>query len=338
MHKMIGLIIRICKQMINDKRSLAMMFVIPLVIMVFLYLILGETSITLKVGLINGNTDITKVFEENAKVVDISSSDDVDEFLKDGTVDAIINFDEEIKISTLENNSTYLTEINDMLSTVQKDLFNQKEVNVNYVYGQNLKTMFDKLVYVLLGVISFFLVFIIAGISFVRERTMGTLERFMLTPIKRSAVVLGYTIGLGIFAAIQSVLLLFFVRFVLGVTYEGSMLNAIIIMILLAFAAVAMGAFFSIFAQTEFQIVQFIPIVIIPQIFYSGLLSLDSLPFGLENLKFIMPIYYGCEGLKSILIKGEGFSDILLCITMLAVYVIVFSVINTISLKKYRAA
>lgn len=334
-----ALVIRICKQMKNDRRSLAMMFVIPLVIITFLYFLLGDECANIDVALLNATDQVTDVFEDadDCTVVDCSDSAKPKELLKDKKADVVVDFSDNTKIYLLESNSTYLSKVKSIINDVQTDVFSQGTMETEYVYGNDLDTTFEKLSYVLLGVICFFLVFLIAGISFVRERTMGTLERFMLTPIKRAQVVLGYTIGFGIFGAIQSVIILLFVHYVLGITFQGSIFYAILIMILLAFSAVSMGAFVSIFANSEFQVIQFIPIVIIPQIFYSGLLSLNGLPFHLDKLAYIMPIYYGCTGLKKVLINGQGIADIGVYIGLLVAFIFVFFILNIISLKKYRA-
>jgi ABC-2 type transport system permease protein len=196
--------------------------------------------------------------------------------------------------------------------------------------------MFNSEGYVLLGVISFFLIFIIAGISFVRERTNQTMERLMVTPVKRWQVVLGYTLGFGIFAILQSTILICFVKWVLRMTITGSLVAAVFIMILLSMAAVCIGAFCSIFANNEFQMMQFIPMVVVPQIFFSGLISLDTLPYHLGELAKIMPVYYACNALQKIIVKGAGVDRILTDVLALFLFIALFFLFNILALKKYR--
>lgn len=335
-----GLVKRICKQMRNDRRSLAMIFVIPLVIITFLYFLLGENYVEINVAVLGSNDKIEEVIKDSddCKLVKVKDDKKAKDILKDGDADAVIDIEDNMKIYMLESNAAYMGKVKGLLNDIQEDVMHQEPMETEYVYGDKLETQFEQLSYVLLGVICFFLVFLIAGISFVRERTMGTLERFMLTPIGKIKVVLGYTIGFGIFGMIQSVIILLFVHYVLGVAFEGSVLYAVIIMILLAFTAVSIGEFVSIFANNEFQVIQFIPIIIIPQIFYSGLLSLDGMPYHLDKLSYIMPIYFGCTGLKKVLINGQGFVEIVPYIGILLAFIVVFSILNILSLKKYRAA
>jgi ABC-2 type transport system permease protein len=162
------------------------------------------------------------------------------------------------------------------------------------------------------------------------------MERLMMTPVKRWEVVCGYTLGFGFFAALQSIILIAFVKWVLKMPIAGSVLTTGLIMILLSLSAVCIGAFFSIFSNNEFQIMQFIPVVVVPQIFFSGLILLDTLPFHLGMISRIMPVYYACDALKGVAIKGEGLLSILPDITALLVFIVIFSCFNTVALKKFR--
>jgi len=188
-----------------------------------------------------------------------------------------------------------------------------------------------------LGIISFFFVFIISGMSLVRERSSQTLERLMMTPIRRYKVIGGYTLGFGIIAIIQSVIIFCYSHYVLGLESQGSVLLCIFIMMLLAFVAVSIGALASIFANSEFQVAQFIPIILIPQVFFCGLIPLDTIPYGLGKLCYIMPVYYGCTALKMVMIETADIVRILPFIGGLLAYLLVLFMLNTFALKKYRS-
>ena len=158
----------------------------------------------------------------------------------------------------------------------------------------------------------------------------------MITPVRRWQVVLGYTLGFGIFAMLQSVILLAYVKWVLHMTVNGSIYAAGLIMILLSFSAVCIGAFCSIYANNEFQMMQFIQIIVIPQIFFSGLISLDTLPYHLGQLAKIMPVYYACDALNEIIVKGLELGDVITQIIALLSFISLFFVLNIVALKKYR--
>lgn len=331
-----GLIIRIGKQMVNDKRSLALIFVIPLVIMTFISLLLGDRDVTMRVTIYGGNDTVKNYFAQECELVEEYADRTPEEMLEEKDTDVCIIFGAETKIYLYEPNSAYMNVINGILKDMQNDTTVQADTEILYLNGDHLTSTFEQLAYAMLGILAFFLVFLIAGVSFVHERTLGTLERLMMTPIKRSEVVLGTTLGFGIFGILQSVLILVFTIQVLGVDFTGDYFGAILIMILIALTAVSMGIFVSIFANSEFQVFQFIPVIIVPQIFLSGIFPLDGLPYHIEKLKYITPIYYGCMGLKKLLVYGGNLYDVKWEISILCVYIVVFYMLNVVNLKKYR--
>ena len=130
------------------------------------------------------------------------------------------------------------------------------------------------------GFFIYFFVYLLTGVSFLRERTGGTLERLMATPVARLEIVTGYTLGFGIFAIAQVAILMLWVlgsvhvpaigplpEFAvgLGVPISGNPLLAYLVVLVLAMGAVSLGIFLSTFARTELQVIQFIPLVLVPQ-------------------------------------------------------------------------
>ena len=154
---------------------------------------------------------------------------------------------------------------------------------------------FDSFGPVLIGFFSFFFVFMLAGVSFLRERTSGTLERLLATPIRRFEVVLGYLSGFGLFTLLQAALIAWFAIDVLGLYMDGSIWLVLIMNLLLSLTALTLGTLLSSFASNEFQIIQFIPLVVVPQVFFSGLFNLEAMTPWLQKLSHIMPLYYGAD-------------------------------------------
>ena len=269
-----SLIVRIIKQMKNDKRTLGLLLIAPLMIMTLMYLLLGDSSYEPKIGVDESfNTSIRSVLEQqDVSVVTVANDADIDAKLKDKDIDAMITMDKNgVKIRMLESEATKMTKVTDALKAAMAGANPAGVMNITFVYGGAKASLFDNMAFVLLGFIPFFLIFLLSGVSFIRERTTGTLERLMLTPVKRYQVVTGYTLGFGIFAVLQSIFITLYCQYVLQIQIAGSVLLCIFIMILLAFAAVSTGTLISIFADNEFQVMQFIPIIIIPQIFFSTL-------------------------------------------------------------------
>ena len=179
----------------------------------------------------------------------------------------------------------------------------------------------------------YFFVYLLTGVSFLRERTGGTLERLMATPVTRGEVVSGYTLGFGVFAMIQvAVLLAWAIGTIhvpavgplpafaigLGIPVVGSPLLAYLVVVELALGAVSLGILLSTFARTELQVIQFIPIVLVPQFLLSGVLfPVNSLPEVLQPLVVIMPLGYAVDALRQIFIAGAGLSVTALQLDML---------------------
>jgi len=342
-----GLVIRILKQMENDKRTLALMIIAPILILSLLYLLLGEGNYTPRISVTEDFPPalLTELNKQDVNVTVLADNTNPgttseaqgDSLLKDKKSDAVVTVDKDgIHIRMLVAGSSKAAAITSALKNAASAVNPTSSMNFTYVYGRADSTSFNSLGFVLLGVLSFFFVFIISGISFVRERETGTLERLMATPIRRISVVGGYTVGFGILSALQSTIIVLFSRYVLGMEFEGPVWLAIIIMILLAFTAVSFGAFVSIFANNEFQVMQFIPLIVVPQMFFSGLITIDTLPYGLGNLSYFMPVYYGCSGLEKVMIKGFGIKDVWIDLCMLLLFILVFFILNVFALKKYR--
>ena len=205
-----------------------------------------------------------------------------------------------------------------------------------FATGTATETIFDNYAYIFLSIIAFFLIFIVSGMALVRERVTGTLERMLMTPVTRTGIVTGYALGYGLFAAIQAVVLVLFTIYVLGAPNKGNIFWIIIIMLLLAIAAVSFGELLSIFSTTEFQVVQLIPLTIVPQIFFSGIIPLDSFPSHLGNLAYIMPIYLGAEAVRIVMKAAGGFSDMWHYMAALLAYIIALNMLNALALRKYR--
>lgn len=339
---MISLMIRITRQIRKDHRSLALILLAPLLLLGLLYLLLGDPVYRPSITVAGLPAPLIQALnQQDLDLTEIASATDtqtIDKLLADGQTDAVLSFDASkgLTIRMLEADGTKSGEIIKALRAAMTTLAPQSNMTLTTIYGDPEANMFNSMGYVFLGVLSFFFVYIIAGISFVRERTTGTLERLLMTPIRRWQIVGGYILGFGIFSSLQGILIILFSHYVLGMTYVGPLLAAMLVMVLLSLTAVALGALISSFADNEFQIMQTIPIVIVPQIFFSGLIPIDTLPLGLGNLSVIMPVYYGCQGLKKIMVHGENMSGILYQVAALLVFIILLFALNTLALKKYR--
>jgi ABC-2 type transport system permease protein len=176
---------------------------------------------------------------------------------------------------------------------------------VVYLYGGPGFDTLDYFGAAFIGIVVFFLVFVVTIVSFLNERTQGTLERLMASPLRRVEIVIGYMLGFTVLALIQSAEVLVFSLAVLKVHNAGNVALIFGIEALMAIAAVNLGIFLSMFARTEFQAVQFIPLVIVPQLLLSGVLfPVSTEPKPLQLLSNVLPLTYAVNGLRDVMIKG----------------------------------
>ena len=179
------------------------------------------------------------------------------------------------------------------------------EPAVSYLYGGPGLDTLDYLGGAFVGLVVFFLVFVVTCVAFLRERSQGTLERLMASPLRRSEIVVGYMLAFTLLALLQSLEVLLFSLFVLRVHNAGNLLLVFGVETLLALAAVNLGIFLSVFARTEFQAVQFIPLVVAPQLLLSGVIfPLSSEPDWLQVISRLLPLTYAVDALRDVMLKG----------------------------------
>jgi ABC-2 type transport system permease protein len=159
---------------------------------------------------------------------------------------------------------------------------------------------------ILLAVFVFMLTYMLTAVGFLRERTAGTLDRVLVAPISRSGLVVGYVVGFGVLATVQSAVLLAAAISFLDVSFEHGVVLFFVVELLGALTALGLGILLSLFAESEFQAIQFIPVVISPQVILGGtFLPVEQLPWYLEYPARAMPITYLIEAMQYVVL-GAG--------------------------------
>lgn len=365
--RIIAIIKRIRLQMLRDKRALALMMVAPLLILTLLHYLLSSETPAPTIGVSNLDDALIEQLEEkeilikqydtNVNSIEAVLHDNIDGFLTSNNEKYELTITNEqpstgkalqMKVQQVfaaisaskqqENITEFLQNIQSQFQgePIKIEPVKTPEVDTVYVYGSKDTIFFDQLSPILVGFFVFFFVFLISGIALLKERTTGTLDRLLSTPIKRTDIVFGYLIGYGIFAIIQTLIVVLYATKVLDIMLIGSFWNVIIINLLLALVALSLGILLSAFANSEFQMMQFIPIAIIPQVFFAGIFPVDGMAGWLQVIAKCMPMYYGGNALVEVMYKGLGFSDILPDLLVLLGFALVFILLNIIALKKYR--
>jgi ABC-2 type transport system permease protein len=330
---------RILVQMKNDKRTLALMLVAPLLILTLIYFVFEGMVTTVSIGVLNVPENYAdSLYEQNIRPIRYSDETAAFMDLESNEITAIVNMESGKNTVWIDGSNS--SNANTALKAIESARVgagnSRPDLNsdVIYVYGSEDLSQFDNYAAVLIGFLVFFLVFLISGISFIKERTTGTLEKMLSTPIKRWEIVAGYVLGFGLVNVLQSAILSFYVVYVLDVMLVGSIWLVLVITLLTAITALTLGMLMSTAANSEFQMIQFIPIIILPQVFFAGLFELSP---SWERFGHLMPLYYAADALNQVMLKGNGFFDILPDLTILLLLSVLFMVINTRLLRRYRS-
>ena len=210
------------------------------------------------------------------------------------------------------------------------------DISEDYIYGNKDTTFFTKMVPILMGFFVFFFVFLISGMTLLKERTTGTLDRLLATPVKRSDIVFGYILSYGAVAALQTTIIVLSTVWLLKLKVLGSMIDVILVNILFALVALSFGLLLSTLAQSEFQMMQFIPIIIVPQVFFSGIIPLDSMANWIQSIGKFLPLYYAGHALSEIVLQGTSILNLESDLFALLIFLSILTVLNIVGLKRYR--
>jgi len=360
-HRVGAITKRLLQQFRRDRRTLALLFVAPIFILGLLgYLIRGSASVP-SVGIVNsdqgpGGAIVTAALGRSSGISTTTiKASDGDSKLKDGSLVAYIvfpaDFSRQAQAGTiapevhLEGSQPSSTA--PVLQALQQALIAlgaqapgqgvHVAARISYLYGGQGFDTLDYFGAAFIGLVVFFLVFVVTIVSFLNERSQGTLERLMASPLRRGEIVLGYMLGFSVLALVQSVEVLVFSLAVLKVHNSGNVALIFGIEALMAIAAVNLGIFLSMFARTEFQAVQFIPLVIVPQFLLSGILfSVSSEPKPLQVLSDVLPLTYAVNGLRDVMVRGADLSSssLQLDVGVVLAFVVVLIVAGTATLRR----
>jgi ABC-2 type transport system permease protein len=187
-----------------------------------------------------------------------------------------------------------------------------------------MPTPFNSACLIMLGVFPLIVMFLITSITMQRERVSGTLERILTTPLRRLDLLAAYGTAFSIAAAAQATLACLISFWLLGLDTAGSPALVFLIAIINAVLGVGLGLLCSAFARTEFQAVQFMPVVIVPQLMLCGIIvPRDLLPEWLQWISNALPASYALEALRQVGanadLTGTAFRDIAIVVAFAVV-------------------
>lgn len=381
--RVIALLRRLVQELHRDRRSMALLFVAPIVLTgLMAYVLRGQQVTPVSAVVVNQagqpGAAIVGALEramrtDGGTVVEAPDRPAAEAALRDGTASIAIVVPADFVPRLAAGNEPTLTVItpgleptadSQQLISLQRAMatavtealpdagLHLPRLEPRTLYGTPDSDVVDNLAPVFLGFFAYFFVYVLTGISFLRERIGGTLERLLATPVSRGEIVLGYSLGFGLFATIQVMVLLGWTlldvrvpavgplaAFSVGlaVPVAGSPVLAFLVVMLLALGAVSLGILLSTFARTELQVVQFIPLVIVPQALLSGVLfPVNSMPDILQAIARVLPLTYATDGLRQVVIRGAdlGYSALQVDVLVLAAFVAVFAVLASATIRR----
>jgi ABC-2 type transport system permease protein len=345
--RILAIFLRIVQQFRRDRRTLALMFTVPIAVTLLVGYVVRSSETSLKVAVVD-ETQVVGDFRPGAELVRALEQSGslaaeempLDEALKsldDGDVQGVAVLRGSIDLTgppqkmklelTLDgtnpqDSAAIARSVNRGLMQVLVKELGQGlglpdvspqdllEMDVSFVYGGEEFDFVDYEAPALIAFFAFFFVFLLTAVSFLRERAGGTLERLMAAPLTRGEVVLGYMLGFGFFALLQSLAILLAAVLILRIHYEGNLLLVFLLAGIITIGSVNLGIFLSTFARNELQVIQFVPVVLVPQGLLSGVIwSVDSLPGWLQVVSRCLPLTYAIDALRNTMIKGQGLTD-----------------------------
>jgi len=179
---------------------------------------------------------------------------------------------------------------------------------------------FDRLGAPMLGMFPFITMFLVTSIAMLRERTSGTLERLMTLPLAKLDLLAGYAIAFALLATVQALVTAAVAFLLLGLDVAGSTALIVGLGVLNAVLGSALGLLASAFASSEFQAVQFMPAVVLPQVLLCGLIvPREQMADGLEAVADILPLTFAFDALEEVAVQGSDLGGVTSQITVLAV-------------------
>ncbi len=195
--------------------------------------------------------------------------------------------------------------------------------------------VFDRIGPSLLGVFPFVVMFIVTSIATLRERTSGTLERLLTTPLGKGDLMLGYALAFGLMAVVQALVATAFAVWVGGLDIVGPIWLLVVVALADALLGTALGLLASGFARTEFQAVQFMPAFVLPQFLLCGLLlPRDQMPRPLELLSDVLPLSYAVDAMQDVSLVAEPLGDVLPSLGVIALWVVLALGLGSLTLRR----
>ena len=191
----------------------------------------------------------------------------------------------------------------------------------DYVYGSSSTPFINTIAPGIMALAILFITTVLSIVVLVRERSAGLLERLFASPLRPSEFVAGHAVGLTVIVFAQVGVLFVTALLVFHATFTGNLLFAYGVLLLFGVGNLGLGMLLSAAARSEFQAIQFIPLLLIPQILFAGaLFPLEAIPLAFRPISDILPLTYAAHAVQDILLRGWGVAGVAIDLAALAIY------------------
>jgi ABC-2 type transport system permease protein len=329
----------------RDKRLFGFLFLAPIIVMTLISLVIRSQDRTYTMGLyVTGpmslfTGDLVATLEKAGFTVEeLLKEENPEQLLRSRSLDGALIMDENFLVDRAEGRAGDMilllegadpmveagigSDLREALSDVVNGLPQLLDPECPRICAEGVNTMppnletrrlsgedLDMIDFFLPGIIpmvAFFFGYLLTALSFLRERSGGTLERLFAAPILKQEIISGYFLAFLVFGLLQSTVIVSFAVGLLRAPNKAGLVPLACLLILVVATAAGVGLFLSTFAKTEIQIAQFIPIIILPQVFLCGIIwPVEDLPSFLLPLSWALPLTYAVEAAREFMIRGD---------------------------------
>lgn len=210
-------------------------------------------------------------------------------------------------------------------------------IEVDYLHGRANWTVFEYYGPVFIGLFVFMLVFMTGSMSLLAERTFGTRERLLATPARGWQVAGGYLLGFSLVALLYTAATIVFAVYVIGFPNEGSPLLVAVLAVSMAAVSLTLGLAVSGLARSPFQVIQLLLVFVMPQLMLSGIFDLSQTPAWLRAVASVLPLGYGAEALRDVMLRGAGLEAIAASLSIMWGFAALFFALACLSMRRPQA-
>lgn len=365
-YRILSVVKRLFRDLRNDRRTPALIFIVPLFAMFIFGLAFSGDVKNVRVIVVNNDEGVLTgiqtislsekiILNLDREVMDVEMMDNADDAQKqveNGKAYAVIVFPKTFSSDVLKASpsavqllvdrsnvdvaNVVMKSVNEAIVDTMKDMGKEPLITIKEdpIYGGNAQYM-DYFFPGILSFVAYLLTILLTLISFVSERISGTLDRSLATPLRESEIVTGYAVTFGILGMVQSAFLLTVGTVVFDIHIAGNVVVAFAVIALLAVVSQSLGILLSSLAKREAQAIQSFPFVVLPAFLLSGIFwPLEAIPSWLRPVSYLVPPTYAVDACRAVMVRGWGLEKVWVDVVALVGFAAVFLVLSMWSLRR----